>query len=372
MLLPRQPDDAYGVLSDAGPDAWGAKLGTRLLRKAGRPVPNDAIERFLQSKHFGSGCLAFAATPTEPPRLGDVPLHSADLSSRLLDALRDYLVDPDHELDLDTVDLLFPGSDLGGHRPKTVVMHDGRETIAKFDRPDDLIDVPAAEYATLRLAHEAGIDVPDFELIRIGQRSVLLVERFDRTEVGKRIHYISANSMLRPRPLSPDGREYRTSFSYAAIAEALRPRNDAAPDDAHELFRRMVLNIMVCNVDDHLRNHAMLMREPGVFRLSPAFDLCPHLEAPFRGQNIGVGAFGTASTIENALSQCGRFLLTRAEAMRIVLEVKDVAAGWRRVFADAGVSDADRYRLAGRFAVAEEAMTVQVKVRQVPGRRDPA
>lgn len=134
----------------------------------------------------------------------------------------------------------------------------------------------------------------------------------------------------------------------------------------------MVLNIMVGNVDDHLRNHAMLMREPGVFRLSPAFDLCPHLEAPFRGQNIGVGAFGTASTIENALSQCGRFLLTRAEAMRIVLEVKDVAAGWRRVFADAGVSDADRYRLAGRFAVAEEAMTVQVKVRQVPGRRDPA
>jgi len=369
ILLPRQPDDTYGVLSDAGPNAWGAQLTARLLRKANKPLPQNKVEWFLQSKHFGSGCLAFAARPDEPPQLGDVPFRSSDLSARLLTALDRYITEPDPYLDAETVNLLFPGSDLGGLRPKTIVMHDGVEHIAKFSRPDDLFDVPAAEYATLRLAHLAGIQVPSFELVPVASRSVLLVERFDRTDDGKRIHYLSAHSILRPRlPLSPDGREYRTSFSYAAIAEALRPRNDAAPVDAHELFRRMVLNIMVGNVDDHLRNHALLMREPGVFRLSPAFDICPHLAASTHGQNIGVGAFGTASTVENALSQCGRFFLTREEARRIVDEVKAVASTWRSVFADAGASANDRYRLSDCFAVADEATAVQVNLGHVAER----
>lgn len=372
MLLPRQPDGTYGVLSDAGPNAWGAKLTARLLRQEGKPLPANPIEWFLQSKHFGSGCLAFAASPDEPPRLGDIPCRSSNLSSRFLDALHRYLSDPDPNLDAETVNLLFPGSDLGGLRPKTIVMHDGVEHIAKFSRPDDIFDVPAAEYATLRLAHLAGIEVPSFELISIGayERSVLLVERFDRTDTGQRIHYLSAHSLLRPGPLSPDQREYKTSFSYAAIAEALRPRNDAAPADAHELYRRMVLNILVGNVDDHLRNHALLMREPGVLRLSPAFDICPHLEAPFRGQNIGVGAFGTASTIENALSQCQRFFLKREEAQRIVTEVKDIASNWRHVFADSGVSETDRYRIAGCFAIAEEATGVYVNLGYSDSRHD--
>lgn len=355
IAVPRQPDNTYGVLSDAGPNAWGAKLTARLLRKANKPLPENPVEWFLQSKHFGSGCLAFAPSSNAPPQLGQVPCRSTDLSARLLSGLDQYLSEPDSDLDAETINLLFPGSDLGGLRPKTIVMHDGIEHIAKFSRPDDVFDVPAAEFATLQLAHLAGICVPSFELVQIAGKSVLLVERFDRTETGNRIHYLSAHSILRPKPLSADSREYKTSFSYAAIAEALRPRNDAAPIDAHELFRRMVLNIMVGNVDDHLRNHALLMKEKGVFRLSPAFDICPHLEAPIRGQNIGVGAFGTASTIENALSQCGRFFLTRQEAQRIVNEVKDVASTWRKVFADAGVSGNDTYRLAACFAVSDQA-----------------
>lgn len=370
LALPRQPDNTYGVLSDAGPNAWGARLTARLLRKAEKPLPENAVEWFLQSKHFGSGCLAFAPRADAPPQLGDVPCRSTDLSARLLNALDRYLTHPDPDLDAETVNLLFPGSDLGGLRPKTIVMHDGVEHIAKFSRPDDVFDVPAAEFATLQLAHLAGICVPSFELVNIAGKSVLLVERFDRTEDGHRIHYLSAHSILRPRPLSTDSREYKTSFSYAAIAEALRPRNDAAPVDAHELFRRMVLNIMVGNVDDHLRNHALLMKEQGVFRLSPAFDICPHLEAPTRGQNIGVGAFGTASTVENALSQCGRFFLTREEAKKVVEEVKTVASTWRRVFAEAGVSANDLYRLSACFAVADEATAVQVNLGHVAGRDD--
>jgi serine/threonine-protein kinase HipA len=363
ISVPRRNDDTFGVLSDAGPNTWGAQLALRLLRESQMPPPGNAIDWFLTSGYYGSGCLGFSSDPQMPPHPGPVPSSSASLSGRILRALDAYITDPDAHLDVETATLLFPGSSLGGIRPKTVVMHEGREYIAKFSRPDDRFDVPAVEYATLRLALDAGVDLPDFELKEIKGRSVLLVERFDRTGDGRRIHYISAHSLLNPAHLSPDGREYKTSFSYAGIAEVLRPFGHSPRRDAHELYRRMVLNIMVGNVDDHLRNHAFLMASPGRYRLSPAFDIVPHIEAPSRPQTIGVGAFGPASTIRNALSQCGRFLLSEDEAWTIITEVKEAVSRWRSVFADSGVSEQDIYTLTNCFRVAGEPVTVQVPVK---------
>jgi len=117
---------------------------------------------------------------------------------------------------------------------------------------------------------------------------------------------------------------------------------------------------MVGNVDDHLRNHAFLMLQPNVFRLSPAFDIVPHLEAPHRPQSIGVGKFGPASTVANALSQCDRFLLTEAEAREIVGEIKEIASTWRNEFREAGISQRDICRLADCFSVADQAERIQI------------
>ena len=86
--------------------------------------------------------------------------------------------------------------------------------------------------------------------------------------------------------------------------------------DQRDLFNRVVASVALGNTDDHLRNHAFLMLEPGQYRLSPAFDIVPHIEAAGRPQSIGIGEFGPASTVANALSQCGRFLLTQSEATR--------------------------------------------------------
>ncbi|NVM79065.1 serine/threonine-protein kinase HipA [Duganella sp. SG902] len=206
-----------------------------------------------------------------------------------------------------------------------------------------------------RLATTAGINVPNFELINIGDRSVLLVDRFDRVD-GNRVHYASAHSFLDPKPLSASGREYMTSFSYAGIAEVLRPYSADAYADAHELYRRMVFNIMVGNVDDRLRNHAFLMPQHGQYRLAPAFDIIPHMEASDRPQSIGVGELGPAGTIANALSQCSRFLLTQQEARAIIIEVKNIISAWRDEFRDADIAPRDIHMLAGCFSIADEAV----------------
>lgn len=348
LSLPRHPDGSYGVLSDAGPNAWGAKLTARLLRDADQAMPRNAIEWLLRGWHYGSGCLAFSGAPDQPPRLGIEPSDSAALSRSLLRTLDNYAADPDAELNDEAIQLLFPGSSLGGVRPKTVVMHDGAEHIAKFGRPDDRVDVPAVEYATLRLAFLAGIDVPSFELVRVGTRSVLLVQRFDR-DGGRRRHYLSAHSLIDPRGAGPEGNAYKTGFSYAGIAEALRPIGEDAQADAHQLFRRMVFNILVGNVDDHLRNHALLLAPSGRYRLSPAFDIVPHPEASVSPQSIGVGALGRASTMDNALSQCGRFLLTAGDARGMIDQVGAVVSRWRAVLGESGVGAGDIHALAPCF-----------------------
>lgn len=362
--IPRRGDGTYGVFSDAGPGSWGSQLTLKLLRKSNRITPQNAVEWFLSPVHNGSGCLGFSTDPHTPPQLKNDIHFSRSLSARALQELEAYTAEPMARLDGEASHLLLPGCGLGGARPKTVVIHDGTEHIAKFSRPDDLFDVPAAEYATLRLATRAGINVPSFELIKIWGRSVLLVDRFDRLG-GLRIHYVSTHSLLDPKPLNHDGREYLTSFSYAGIAEVLRLHGADARADAHELYRRMVLNIMVGNVDDHLRNHALLMPQPNQYRLSPVFDIVPHTEATDRPQSIGVGQFGPASTMANALSQCGRFLLTQSEAREIINEVKTIASTWRDEFRDAGITPRDIRTLAGCFSVADEADRQQVPVNAV-------
>ncbi len=111
---------------------------------------------------------------------------------------------------------------------------------------------------------------------------------------------------------------------------------------------------MISNVDDHLRNHGFVSAGQGdALRLSPAFDMVPHLDASWMPQSIGVGAQGAASTLENALSQCGRFFLSEANATAIIEEVREVVSGWRHVFREAGLPEQDILRLAPCFAVAE-------------------
>lgn len=342
------PDESFGVLSDAGPNSWGKRITASICQQENRPMPANPVEWLLTCWHYGSGCLGFAATPDQPPVATLSPVALGALDQRLLHAMDNWGQQAPAQADPEITRILWQGASLGGARPKTVAMHDGVECIVKFNRKNDLFDVCTAEYATMRLAHLAGIDVPEFELVLIGGQPALVVQRFDRTPQDGRIHYISASSLLNLGQLADHQTEYQTRYSYGGIAELARSFNPQAVVDARQLYRRMVFNILVGNIDDHLRNHGFLLTGAG-WRLSPAFDLVPHPDAAWLPQSIGVGAQGAASTLENALSQCGRFFLTEALAREIIGEVREVVANWRRVFHEAGATAQDVHRLTPCF-----------------------
>lgn len=359
MRVALHADGSFGVLSDAGPNTWGKRVTSSICSKSKVAIPSNPVEWLLSSYHYGAGCFAFSISPDVPPQATISPLPLSELDARFL-AVIDNL---DEEKDPHVLRLILPGASLGGARPKTVVMHNGEEHIIKFNKKDDLFDISTVEYAAMRLAHSVKIDVTDFELVNLGGRASLLVKRFDRWGDGRRIHYISAHSLLNIGAMSSDRHEYKTRFSYAGIAEICRSINPEAVADARQLFRRMVFNILIGNVDDHLRNHGFVMAgKPGEYRLSPAFDLLPQLEASYMPQSIGVGALGPASTMANALTQCGRFFLDPMAAKEIISEVREGVSNWRSSFTECGVSAHDIHLLTPCFTAADDAERMSIIV----------
>lgn len=88
----------------------------------------------------------------------------------------------------------------------------------------------AWEKVALDLAHDAGIEVPRSHLIHVGDRSVLIVDRFDRRGTD-RIGYASALTMLE----ASDGDQR----SYLEIAGVIEERSTAATADLRQLWRRI-------------------------------------------------------------------------------------------------------------------------------------
>src|ERR1700722_4326928 len=184
----------FGAFADSLPDRWGRTLIQRAERarpQAAATAPrvmseidlllgvrDDLREGALRFRHAGREPF-LAAEASSIPVLADLPA-LLDIAAR---AERDAA---DYE---DLKRLLQAGSSLGGARPKAHVLDsDGRTAIAKFpSESSDTWNVMAWEKVALDLARDAQIAVPDSELLRAGDRHVLVVDRFDRhggTRVG--------------------------------------------------------------------------------------------------------------------------------------------------------------------------------------------
>ena len=103
-------------------------------------------------------------------------------------------------------------------------------------------------------------------MLQVAGKQVLLSRRFDRDN-GWRIPFLSAMSMTGSR----DGER----GSYPELVDALTAHGAQSREDALQLYRRVVFNVLVSNVDDHLRNHGFLWSGQGGWILSPAYDLNP-------------------------------------------------------------------------------------------------
>jgi len=244
----------FGSIGDSAPDSWGRRLmqraERRLAEREGRAIRTLAESDYLLgvADQTRLGALRFRWVGEEvfqaPMRAGVPALIEL---GRLLQITERILRDEETDEDLELI--FAPGSSLGGARPKTsIIDQHGRLSIAKFPKETDEYSIETWETVALRLAGQAGIQTPQHELVRIAGKAVLLSRRFDRQD-AIRIPFLSAMAMTGAR----DGER----GSYPEIVDALAQHGARGKADAHALYRRVVFNVLISNVDDHLRNHGV-------------------------------------------------------------------------------------------------------------------
>jgi serine/threonine-protein kinase HipA len=346
----------HGAFADTEPDGWAKRVILRdhakrrqAARRAGQQpeaVQLQALDFLLavdDASRVGALRLqdeagVFCRT-TEPGRRTAPPLIEL---KQLLSATR--AVETETETAADLAYLRGRGTSLGGMRPKcTVVDDDGHLAIGKFPSVNDERPVTKGEVLAMQLAKTSGLRVAEARLVDSDGAPVALIRRFDRTDDGGRIPYISAATLLGSDPADPQ------EHFYTEIVDALRIHGAEVQLDLEELWRRMAFFVLVTNVDDHLHNHGFLHVSHGQWRLAPAFDLNPFPDRVRELKTWISEETGPEATIEGLLSVLAYFRISRSRANEILGRIEHALSKWREVGAALGMTNQELDQFAEAF-----------------------
>lgn len=281
------------------------------------------------------------------PREVDLPdlLRAADLAAE--------------DLDADIRDLIDAGSSLGGARPKASIKDkDGNLYICKLPKTDETGagDVCAWEHVAMTLAGRFGIRTPESRLVRIGQRSALLVRRFDR-EGERRIPYISGMTAVSGN----DGGTY----SLLDLAQFIESYGAHAESDLVALWHRALFTCAVGNTDNHMRNYGFLMDDHG-WTLAPQFDVNPTPALTGAQLACGVDDADFSADPELAIEAAGLYRVDEAQVLMACNSLARVLSGWRVAAARGGLSGTVAEAMAPRFDGAVRRLDEIVGKRMTP------
>lgn len=346
--------DIFGCFSDALPDRWGRTLLKRreqlLARDEGRAPRRissfdfllgiDDFSRMggLRFKESADGDYINASPVLRIPPIADV--------RELARASQEFERSEENDLLPERrwlVQLLHPGTSLGGARPKaSVVDEDGALHVAKFPSRKDDYDVGLWEHFAHLLAREAGIDAAATRVLHPDARyHTLLSRRFDRTPIGRRIHFASAMTLLG----LTDGDNAQTGNGYIDIVDFILQGCTNVEQNLQELYRRVAFNICIGNSDDHFRNHGFLLTPKG-WTLSPAYDLNPTLN---RYQSLLISSSSNEADLASLLRAHNEYMISEAAARTIIDEVLSAMSGWQSLATRLGLPQKERDAFAHRF-----------------------
>jgi len=325
-----------GAFRDASPDRWGQTLIRHRHRrecdatgKSSRAL-NDIDYLMGVSDFSRQGDLQFSYEKDGTFEHPSDNIPKLTILPKLLYAAHNY--EAEHQESAIEFLLNAGSASLGGARPKVAVL-DGEDLyIAKFPHRQDKWNVMAWEWVCLNVAAEAGSDIPSNRLEHIDGQSVLLIKRFDRAK-QKRIGYISMMTLL---GLS-DGQQ----ADYSEMAEKLRDVSVSADNDLHELYRRIILNILLNNTDDHLRNHGLIRNGSG-WRLSPAFDINPTPDVTTVRVTSVFSEVERARALEALETNVDNFNLTSSKAVVIRKDIDNAIKSIDSYAIKAGISKEER------------------------------
>jgi serine/threonine-protein kinase HipA len=200
---------------------------------------------------------------------------------------------------------------------------DGALALGKFPSITDTRSIVRGEVLALKLARLVGLDAAEARIEMIDGTAVAIIRRFDRTPDAARIAYLSGGSLLQARR--------DEDRAYTEIADVLRRIGARPSEDVRELWRRMLFNFLITNVDDHLWNIGVLYAGNGQWRLAPAFDVNPFPDRARESKTWLSEDSGPVTSLEQLIDGCAYFGLQRAQAEEEAAAMVKTLAGWRSV-----------------------------------------
>lgn len=138
-------------------------------------------------------------------------------------------------------------------------------------------EVPENEFSMMELARKIGMDVPETQLLNIGDienipdgigqfgNSAFAIKRFDRIDGGGSTHIEDFAQVFGVYPHD----KYKKA-SMRNIAEVIGI--EGQEDDIAEFTRRLVFNTLIGNADMHLKNWSLIYNDKRSASIAPAYD----------------------------------------------------------------------------------------------------
>ena len=287
-----------GLIADSLPDDFGNAVMNAWIASQGKLTSDiTPLQRLQYTGTRGMGALTYSPATRRKNLNASQPIDIESLLSiaqEILDKRAQFevqLTNSGQENKEAMMSLMSVGMSAGGARPKAVLAFnkdftqvrsgqtdapDGfKHYLMKFDGVNehnknqetfgDPMGYGAMEYTYYLLAKQCGIDMMPCHLLNEGKRRHFVTERFDRNGNDK-IHVQTLNGL--------EHVSYKQigSYSYAELFSTARKLKLSA-DDAMQLFKRMVFNVIARNHDDHAKNFGFLLDQNNQWQLAPAYDL---------------------------------------------------------------------------------------------------
>lgn len=277
-----------GLLADALPDAFGKALLDRWLASTGRTFANP-VERLCYQGNRSMGALEFV--PAQDNYLEKSTALEVDslvqVAREVLNTKAELNTSFDNDAKEAIANIIRVGTSAGGQRAKAVIAYNDKTkevrsgqiaapegfthwllkldgvTNANLGDPKHFGQI---EYVYHLMAREAGIDMMECRLLEENGRAHFMTRRFDRTDHAQKVHMQTLCGIAHF--------DYKIlhAYSYEQAFQVMR-RLRLSYQQAEEMYRRMVFNVIARNQDDHTKNISFLMNQEGKWRLSPAYDI---------------------------------------------------------------------------------------------------
>lgn len=248
----------FAVFEDSLPDGYGLYLLDRMLRKQNTSLMElNPLQRLSIIGTAGMGALTYLPMMTgfhAQKELEDIA-QLDHLQEEALKVLSEKGVG-------DESYLYYNSANSGGARPKTALRsRDGSHWLVKFRHVYDPEDIGKSEFLYMKTARACGITIPRIGLVK---DRYFAIERFDFAPDGKKRHVVTAAALLKT-----DFRKQDVDYTNLLALTGFLTQD---PDQVEEMFRRMVMNLVAVNKDDHSKNFSFLC-DDGKWSLAPAYDI---------------------------------------------------------------------------------------------------